>query len=262
MQFNQSKKPMPTIIAHRGESNLAPENTMAAFDLAWQLGDQAIELDVHLTRDQKVIVSHDADTWRTTGQKQRLIIHESAADELQQLDVGTWKSAEFAGEKMPLLSQVLQKMPAKKIVFVEIKPPGIQTVQAVMSTLQESGTPNDGIRIVSFHPDSIADFKRLYPTGPEAFLLASFSKDAGTGTWTPTAEQLITRARGCHADGLDLQNAEPMNAVFIRKIHAANLKCCVWTEDDPTAARRFADDGVDGITTNRAHWIGQQLKLQ
>src|SRR5262245_45356940 len=73
-------------VAHRGESADAPENTMAAFRLAWERNVDAIELDVHLTRDGKLIVSHDADTKRTTGTNK--VIVQSTLDELRPLDAG------------------------------------------------------------------------------------------------------------------------------------------------------------------------------
>src|SRR3954447_1104654 len=77
------------IVAHRGESADAPENTMAAFRLAWERKDDAIELDVHLTRDEVLLVSHDADTARTTGIAK--VIKDSTMEELRALDAGRWK---------------------------------------------------------------------------------------------------------------------------------------------------------------------------
>src|SRR3954447_22836048 len=81
------------LIAHRGESADAPENTMAAFRLAWGRKDPAIELDVHLTGDGKLVVGHDADTKRTTGKK--LLIKESTLEELRALDAGRWKGPDW-----------------------------------------------------------------------------------------------------------------------------------------------------------------------
>src|SRR5690349_12960399 len=106
-------------IAHRGESCLAPENTMAAIDLAWKLGADAVEIDVHLTRDGHLILSHDFDTQRTCGEK-RLFTEHTLAD-LQKLDAGKWKGEQFAGEKMPTIDDALASIPSGKRMFVEIK---------------------------------------------------------------------------------------------------------------------------------------------
>src|SRR6476646_10554366 len=97
------------VIAHRGESADAPENTMAAFRLAWERKVRAIELDVHLTGDGKLIVVHDADTKRVAGTKR--IIKESTLDDLRSLDAGRWKGARWAGEKMPTLDEALATIP-------------------------------------------------------------------------------------------------------------------------------------------------------
>src|SRR5439155_3091233 len=87
--------------AHRGESHDAPENTMASFNLAWSRDDDACELDIHLTKDGKLIVCHDDDTERTSGKRVKLILKDHTLDELRDIDVGSFKDAKFAGEKMP-----------------------------------------------------------------------------------------------------------------------------------------------------------------
>jgi glycerophosphoryl diester phosphodiesterase len=250
---------LPLIIAHRGESYDAPENTMAAFDLAWQLGVPAIELDVHLTSDGQVILCHDYDTFRTTGEKMKLIIKDTPFKDLQNIDVGSWKSSIFAGEKMPLLRDVLKKMPKDKIAFIEFKPTTVESVRPIIDVMKESGRANDEMRMICFHDAVVAEYKRLWPTGPEAYLLAHFTKNNGTNEWPPT-DQLLSRAKACHADGLDLQNAPPFDKSMLQKIHAAGLPCYVWTEDEAEPARSYMMMGIDGITTNRAKWISEQLK--
>src|SRR3954454_19895588 len=91
----------PEIVAHRGESADAPENTMAAFRLAWERQVPAIELDVHLTKDGALICSHDPNTKRTTSVPKE--IKESKLEELRPLDAGRWKGERWAGERMPTL---------------------------------------------------------------------------------------------------------------------------------------------------------------
>src|SRR6185369_848081 len=89
----------PMLIAHRGASRDAPENTLAAFRLAWQQGADGIEADFRLTRDGRVVCLHDASTGRTAGVD--LAVAEASLEELKRLDVGGWKGARWAGERIP-----------------------------------------------------------------------------------------------------------------------------------------------------------------
>jgi glycerophosphoryl diester phosphodiesterase len=250
---------MPLLIAHRGESHLAPENTLAAFRLAWSLRDDAIEMDVHLTNDGQVVVCHDDDTIRTTGGRAQCVIRDSTADELRALDVGSWKHPKYAGERIPLLAEVLSTMPANKRAFIELKSDHLDLVPAAIQVMKSSSHPADALTVISFHAASIAAFKRQWPEGPKAYYLSEFRQDRRTGRWSPTVEELIAAARACGADGLDVENAPPVDRDFVEQVHAAGMPCYVWTEDDPSAARRYAGWAVDGITTNRAHWIRGQL---
>ncbi|HEY1686185.1 MAG TPA: glycerophosphodiester phosphodiesterase family protein [Tepidisphaeraceae bacterium] len=250
---------LPLIIAHRGESFDAPENTMAAFDLAWQRGAGAIELDVHVTSDGHVIACHDDNTSRITRQSSNLTIKNSPLAALLALDVGSWKHPDYAGEKIPLLFDILKKMPPGKIVFIEIKP-SVENIRPIIDVMKQAGRARDEMRIISFKDAIIAEYNHLWPDGPEAYLLTAFEHDNQTNLWKPAAEDLIQRAKVCNAAGLDLQNAPPLNANMIQAIHAASLQCYVWTEDDPVAARQFVAAGIDGITTNRAAWITEQLR--
>ena len=107
------------IIAHRGESYDAPENTLASINLAWERGAEAVEIDVHLSKDNQVVVIHDPNTLRVSGIKKK--IKNSTVADLKKLDVGSWKSAEFKNEKIPTLKEVLATVPQSKKLIIEIK---------------------------------------------------------------------------------------------------------------------------------------------
>lgn len=119
----QSPSPLPatvpTIIAHRGASGHAPENTLAAFRLAADSGADFFEVDCHLTKDGKVVVCHDGDLEKTAGAKVNLA--DITLAEAQQHDVGSWFSADFAPERIPTLSQALDVATDSCGVYVEIK---------------------------------------------------------------------------------------------------------------------------------------------
>jgi glycerophosphoryl diester phosphodiesterase len=112
----------PLVLGHRGASDEAPENTMAAFRLALEQGADGVELDVWRCRTGEVVVHHDEDARRTAGAPVRL--RRAAWRELRRLDVGAWKATRFAGERMPLLREVLEELPGA-IVNVELKSTGV-----------------------------------------------------------------------------------------------------------------------------------------
>ena len=107
------------IIAHRGASWLAPENTVASANLAWEKGADAVEVDIYLSKDNKIICSHDATTKRTSGRDYRIADTESRI--LRKLDVGTFKDEMYKGEKIPFLKEIIRTVPPGKELVVEIK---------------------------------------------------------------------------------------------------------------------------------------------
>ncbi|MES2464586.1 MAG: glycerophosphodiester phosphodiesterase [Armatimonadota bacterium] len=244
------------IIAHRGESADAPENTLAAFNLAWERNLPGIELDVHMTGDGQVIVCHDANTKRTTGVSQE--IKEATLADLQTLDAGSWKDARWTGEKLPTLSDSLATIPTRTRCFLEIKT-GPEAVPAVAAAVTAANLAPDQIAIISFYPETLAEAKRQLPQN-KAYFLSSFKQDTATGEWTPTAGDLIAKARSLGADGLDLNYKGPIDADFVKQVKAAGLELYVWTIDETEPAQRMVEAGVDGITSNRADWLRGELR--
>jgi glycerophosphoryl diester phosphodiesterase len=255
------------IVAHRGESYDAPENTLASFNLAWKRGAaDGVELDWHLTSDGKLITSHDKDTFRTTGGKEhggtKLVIVEHTAEELQKLDVGKWKGEQFAGEHMPLAAEVLATIPrdqSNRRLFCEIKV-GPESTEPLAAAFKAAGYPAAQTCVISFHLDTCASVKKRLPE-IKVYYLAVFKEDKKTGKRPPTIDELIKQAKDANLDGLDLSFKSPLDADSVKRIHDAGLKCYVWTVDDPSVAKQMIDIGVDGITTNRAAWLREQLGL-
>ncbi|HEY1380757.1 MAG TPA: glycerophosphodiester phosphodiesterase [Gemmataceae bacterium] len=250
--------PAAEIVAHRGESADAPENTLASFRLAWDQRDDAIELDVHLTKDGQLIVCHDPDTKRTTGVPHK--IKDTPFDVLRSLDAGKWKGPKWAGEKLPTLAEVLATIPDGKRCFIEIKV-GPEAVPAVAKAVRESGKKPEQMPIISFKADTLAEAKRQLPDH-KAYFLANFKQDKKTKQWTGDIDQFIATAKAIHADGLDLGYQGPVDREAARKVKAAGLAFLVWTVDDPAVAKRMIDYGAKGITTNKAAWLRGQLKRE
>lgn len=243
------------LIAHRGESADAPENTLASVNLAWEREVPAVEIDVHLTRDDRLVVIHDANTKRTTGVDRA--VKESTLADLEGLDAGRWKGAGWASEPLPTLGDVLATVPDDGTLFIEVKV-GAEAIPALERAIQLHARRTDNLVIISFQADAIAEAKRQLPEIP-AYYLSSFKRDSTSGAWTPTVDELIRTAREINADGLDLSVNGPVDREFVERVKAAGLGMYVWTVDDPAVAQRMIQAGVEGITTNRAQALAREL---
>lgn len=231
------------IIAHRGSSDDAPENTVASANLAWQRRADSVELDIHRTSDGKLVVIHDEDSGRTTGVK--MLVAGSTAADLQKLDAGSWKSPAYAGEKIPLLDELLATGgPARRFV-IEIKQ-GPEVLPELQACISRAALDPAQAVIISFNLEAAREAKRQLPRNP-VFLIRGYDKFGAN----PGIDDLIAEAKGAGLDGLDLDSHWPIDSAFVEKIKSAGLLLWVWTVDDPAIARRLVSDGVDGITTNR-----------
>jgi glycerophosphoryl diester phosphodiesterase len=244
------------IIAHRGASFDAPENTLASFKLAWQQGADGIEGDFHLTRDGQIVCMHDPVTGRTADR--RVVIADSTLDELRRLDVGAWKGAQWAGERIATLAEVLATVPAGKKILLEIKC-GPHIMPAFKAVLVESGLRPEQLRIIAFDPEVIAAARRELPA-IKAYWLTDFKRGGLIGgAWQPSAEDILATLERTRADGVDCGARAAVDKDLVGRIHTAGKEFHVWTVDDPVMARRLIEAGVDSITSNRAVWLRGQL---
>ena len=247
------------LVAHRGESHDAPENTLAAIELAWRRDVDAVEFDVRLTADGTLVAIHDADTSRVTGGQHKLIVAEQTADALRRLDVGGWKSLRFAGERIPTLGEVLATLPPdpRRRLFIEVKV-GPDATGPLAAAIESARRSPEQTAVISFNLETCRAVKTRLPR-LKVYHLSGFKRDETSGFVTPTVDALIRDAKAAGLDGLDLAFQGPIDATFVKRVHDAGLEVYVWTVDDPAVARRMIMAGVDGITTNRARWMRQQL---
>lgn len=236
------------IVAHRGASHDAPENTVASFKAAWQQNADGAELDLYLTSDGKIVACHDKDMKRTAGVD--LLVAKSTFEQLRALDVGKWKGPQFAGERIPTFEEMLATLPEGKKVYVEVKC-GPEIVPEMIRQLEASGRPAALTPVICFNAEVVAAVKRARPDLPAYWL-----SDLKEGK---TAEVLIARAKEIHADGLDLKAGPELDQVFADKVRAAGLRLDVWTVNDVVLAKRMVSVGVQGITTDRPAWLREQL---
>ncbi|MGQ9592013.1 MAG: glycerophosphodiester phosphodiesterase [Planctomycetota bacterium] len=235
------------IVAHRGASDEAPENTREAVEAAWKAGADAVEVDVRLTADGKLAVIHDEDAKRTTGTV--AVVAKSTLEDLRKLDAGSWKGPRWKGCRIPTLEEVLATVPRGKRLFVEVKC-GPEAVPELARVLRESGrAPREAV-VIGFDPETMAAVRKALPDR-KVYLLSGFQRDEETGSWKPRIEDLIEKAKAAGLSGLDLSAEGPLDEEAARRIRVAGLELHVWTVDDPEVARRLRALGVDGITTNR-----------
>lgn len=244
------------IVAHRGASHNAPENTLAAFRLGWSQGADAIEGDFRLTKDGRIVCLHDETTKRTAGLDRT--VAESTFAELRELEVGSWKDPQWAGEKIPSIEEVLDTVPRGKQVFVEIKS-GPELVAPLKQALASSGVAHQQIVVISFQTQVIAEVRKQLP-GVRTFWLTGYKQEEKTGLWKPPLPEILSTLKKLRADGLGSQAHDLVDVPFAAAIRDAGFELHVWTVDDPLVARRCAKLGVRSITTNRPGWLRQQLQ--
>lgn len=246
------------ITGHRGASHDAPENTLAAFNIAWEQGADAIEGDFHLTADSQIVCIHDADTLRTAGIKK--IVAQTTLDELRQLDAGEWKSPRFRGEKIPTFAEVMQCIPAGKTFVIELKtdPSIVPVLENELKRLQPDPS---SLMIISFNAETIAACKKTFPE-IKSHWLTSFKRSNGIGPWTPAAKQIIDTVKNTGADGVGLKGERAViDSSFIESLASGGVSDFhVWTIDSPADAQYFRELGASGITTNRPTYIRQTLE--
>lgn len=242
----------PVLVAHRGASHDAPENTLPAFQLAWEQGADAIEGDFFLTSDRKIICIHDKDTARVTGKK--LVVAESTLADLRALDAGSWFDARFAGTRLPTFAEVAATVPPGKRFFIEVKC-GPEIVPVLLADLKASGLADEQIVVISFQSAVIAEFKKHSPAA-KAYWLSAFGKNPPL---SPSAEKAIAVCKETGADGFSSQADKRVDAAFVAAIRGAGLEYHCWTVDDPAVARRFLEIGAGTITTNRPAFLREAL---
>jgi glycerophosphoryl diester phosphodiesterase/endonuclease/exonuclease/phosphatase family metal-dependent hydrolase len=252
--------PAVEIVGHRGASWDAPENTVASVKLAWEQKADAAEFDVYLSKDGKIVVLHDKTLKRTAGIDKA--VTELTASELGLMEVGRWKGDRFAGERLPMLEDVLATVPAGKRVFIEVKC-GPEIVPELDRVLKAGKLKPEQTAIIAFSADVIAASKKARPDLKAYWVVGIAPRKGRNGqpdTPAPKAEELIATAKKISADGLDLSaTPEILTAEYAKAIRDAGLPLLVWTVNDVSLARKMLAVGAVGLTTDRPAWLRARL---
>jgi glycerophosphoryl diester phosphodiesterase len=236
----------PLIIAHRGASSAAPENTLAAFREAMRQGSDALELDVRRTRDGKLIVLHDESIDRTTTSSGKA--SQLSADRLASADAGIKFHPSFAGEHIPALEEVLALLDSTTLVVIELKEdssssPGIE--RQLVDAVRESGHVRQ-VLLKSFQPSVLHTLAVLAPNIPRIFVYAIrvpwLNLIIGSGISTGSVFDVPAQYLQPHWYML--------SESFVREAQARGFKVIAWGVDGENELREAVKYGLDGIETD------------
>jgi glycerophosphoryl diester phosphodiesterase len=228
------------VVAHRGNSSVAPQNTLAAFEAAWRAGADCLELDVQLTADRHVVVIHD-ETVDATTDGTGLVTALTRA-QLRALDAGTWFSPAFAGQRVPVLDEVVGFLADRPGIDLLCELKDAWTPDEVVAVTEPLLAAGLGPRVVvqGFDVSTVAALRDAAPQLRRGLLvvsdgdgLAQVAADLGVVTVNPYGGALL---------------ADPG---FVARQHAAGREVAVWTLDEPEQWALAADLGVDAVITNR-----------
>ena len=232
----------PLNVGHRGAMASAPQNTLAAFRKAIEFGADGVELDVHLSKDGVVVVIHDFYVDRTTDGTGR--VAQKTLAELKVLDAGEKFSPEFAGERIPTLTQVFEVLEGKLLVNIELKAPDhsrdTSLVAPVLEVVRKHGMDRR-VLFSSFNSHVLRAMKQLAPDIPIGLLYAPDSPMVARRAWLDPFEP--HEARNPHYSML--------TGPIVRWYHARGLRVNTWTVNEPDEMRRLIQTGVDAIITNK-----------
>ena len=234
----------PLIVAHRGASRDAPENTLPAFELAWEQGADAIEGDFHLTQDGHIVCIHDRDTEKYTGKK--WIVAESTLGQLKTLDVGLYHSEQYKGTRIPTISEVFATIPSGKKIYIEIKC-GKEIVPTLLREIKTAGLQEEQIVVIAFDHEVVKEVKSQAPQ-LKACWLSAFKED-DKGLVSPSLASALSTLSEIDADGFS-SSRDGITEPFITGIRDAGYEYHVWTVDEPETGRKFKVWGALSITTN------------
>jgi len=240
------------IIAHRGESFDAPENTLASINLAWKRDADGVEIDVQLTKDENIVLIHDKSTLRTGGRYKR--IASNNYNELLKIDVGKFKDNKWKNERIPLLDEVIDTIPENKILFIEIKSDE-KIINPLRNLIEQKNISPAQIKFIGFNIYMMELIKKIFPELESYWIIeGKFYKNKSD------LKETITKCKSAKLDGLDVQARKYLNKDVIQSVKNSGLKIYTWTVDDPERAKQLYQAGIDGITTNKAAWLTNKLK--
>lgn len=229
------------VVGHRGAAELAPENTFAGFDLALQIGVTGIETDIQKTKDGKLVLFHDECLERTTNGSG--VLREMTWEELQQLDAGSWFDKKYAGERVPLLQDFLEKYGRRTLLELEIKQAGIE--HEVLGIVEQFSLL-ECVTFTSYDFLTICNIKRKNPFARVGYLTDDFSKQ--------NVQKVIKENIECFCP-----QAEKVTKELVEYWHSLGLFVRAYEVKTPEIMKHAILSGVDGMTVNFPNLLLEEL---
>ena len=234
----------PLVIAHRGDSAHRPENTLAAFAGALELGVSAVELDIQLTRDGHAVVIHDASLERTTNG--RGDVRHMTLAEVRAVSAGYPNrfGSEWAGERVPTLAEALALLRDRARAMVEIKAESVTAdetggIEAIAVAEVRRSRMADKVALISFDQRAIVRLRQLAPDISRGRIFGRTS-----------ADEVIADARASGSEVV-LPHKSQLSAALVARVHAAGIKLATWVVDEPEELRELARFDLYGVGSNR-----------
>lgn len=243
------------IIAHRGASFDAPENTLASVNLAWSQKIQHVEVDVKLTKDNIIVVFHDDTTFRYN--KLDNLVNQYDFEELLTIDVGIFKGEQWKNEAIPSLEQVLKTIPINGTLVVELKD-GPEMENALIKLEKKNILIWKQLEFISFNYETICMTKKIFPNNKCLWLL-DLDYDTETTKNTPSTKEIIHKVKQHNLDGINVFAGELANQSFFETMHQENFEVYLWTINKVEHAKQYIHFFPDGLTTDRPKWMKEQL---
>ncbi|MGG7613026.1 glycerophosphodiester phosphodiesterase, partial [Streptomyces sp. ZG43] len=245
----------PVLVAHRGASGYAPENTLAGVDKAREMGVRWVENDVQRTKDGVLVVLHDTTLARTTDVEEVFPdrapwnVKDFTAREIARLDAGSWFGPQFKGAKVPTLDQFLKRMSRHRLgLLLELKAPELypgierETLTALRRAgWLDRGHVRDRLVVQSFGADAVRRVHQLRPDVKTGFL--GTPAEAELPAYAAFADQINPTHSTVTPSYVDAVQA-------LKGPHGKRLEVYTWTVNDAATARKVSDAGVDGVITN------------
>lgn len=249
------------IVAHRGESEIAPENTLEAYALAWARGIRCIEGDFQMTRDGEIICLHDATFKRTCGVDKTPA--EMTMAEIKKLDAGFYMHQTWKYTRIPTLREILETIPGYGEIFIELKTSGREMVRKIRNIFDCVPLCPRQLTFLVGDKASIEEIQKLLP---DANIL--WGTPNWTGPWEGphigprfTPAEMVKEAQRLGVHGIDT-HTEFLTRDHVNAMHAAGLSFNVWTVNDAETARLLLEWGADSITSDRAYALGVELSAR
>ena len=232
------------IIAHRGASSYAPENTLASIRKAFDLNADGVEIDVQMSRDGELVLQHDWTLEKIAGEKK--LVTSADLAELKKIDAGSWFSESFKGEQIPLLSEALAAIPDGRLVNIEIKKRADdhRNLEEKIAELLNDMNMKERVIISSFNHKSIIKISEIDSSLKTALILSNLMVDPHE----------YFKKFSCYSIHPVVYFIEPE---LIKIIHDLGMKVITWTVDIPDLAQLLLKIGCDSIITNYPDLLAQ-----